>query len=397
MTSALLLSWLWVGPAEAVRFKKLPDDQVVQVLRDDPKAENRIAAAQELALRQSALGVPYLGAVCERDTDPTVCVASVTALEDIRTAESNGELQQLLEAEGLPEAERRRALAILADRDQARLKNSIPRLVSRYRHQPEGLGKDMFDQVRALNMGELSDAAMYAAADDDAKRGTRLAAMFAAESFSHPNLHDAWLVNLPRDPDRAIRLHCAEALGKPGLPGSRVAPALMNAVEHDKEGAVRAAALTSLLQYAYKGLLPVLHKQVIEERHPFSFEASLTLLMPLADSTSIRPLSKRLEDSERMKDKDLKRIVSLFIRLQDPAVISPLLALEQRHQGTSLAEDIREALAIYEDEERLAHAAASWRPGVEFQPWVPGSQEPIFSELSVDMGAGQELEGVPGA
>ena len=53
----------------------------------------------------------------------------VTALEDIRTAESNGELQQLLETEGLPESERRRARAILADRDQERLMNSIPRLV----------------------------------------------------------------------------------------------------------------------------------------------------------------------------------------------------------------------------------------------------------------------------
>lgn len=397
MTSALMLTWLGVGPADAVRFKKMPDDQVVRVLREDPKTENRIAAAQELALRQSALGVPYLGAVCERDEALTVCQAAVTALVDIRTADANTELNQILEAEGLPESERRRALATLADRDQERLKNTLPRLVARYRLQPEGLGKDVFDQVKALGLTELSEASLFAASDPDARRGTRVAAMFAAEAFEHPNLHDAWLVNLPRDPDRGIRVHCAEALGKPGLPGSRVAPVLMTAVERDKEGAVRAAALTSLLQFAHKGLLPILHKQIIEERHPFSFEASLTLLLPLADSTSIKPLSKRLEDSERMKERDLKRIVSLFIRLQDPAVISPLLALEQRHQGSSLAEDIREALAIYDDEDRLAQAAASWRPGVDFNPWVPGSKDPVFSELSVSLGAGDVLEGVPGA
>ena len=397
MTTALMLSWLAVGPAESVRFKKMSDDQVVQVLREDIKPENRVAAAEELALRQSALGVPYLGAVCERDDTLSVCVASVTALEQIRTADSNGELQQLMEKEGLDEEQRRRALRILADRDESRLANSLPRLVSRYRHQPEGLGKDVFDHVKSLDLRDLSDAAMFAAADTDARRGTRIAAMFAAEHFGHTNLHDAWLVNLRKDPDREIREHCARSLGKPGLPGSRVVPALVSAVERDKEGAVRAAGLTSLLQYAHKGLLPMLHKQIVEERHPFAFAASLTLLLPLADSTSIKPLSKRLEDSERMKMKDLQRIVQLFIRLQDPAVISPLLALEQRHQGTQLAEDIRDALAIYDDEMRLEQAAAAWRPGVEFNPWVPGSTDPTFSELSVSLGGGQVLEGVPGS
>lgn len=397
MTSVLILGCLWVPPAEAARFKKLSDDQVVQVLREDPKPETRIEAAQEIALRRAPLGVPYLGAVCERDEVVAVCEAAVTALEGFRTADAQGELQQILELEGVDETQRRRALAILVQQAPERVDNSAPRLVARYKHQPEGLGADLFDQVKDRSLGELADASLYVASDAEAHRDTRVAAMFATEALGHPRLHDAWLVNLARDPDRNVRVHCAEALGRPGLPGSRVVPALMTAAQRDKEGAVRAASLTALLQYAHKDLLPMLHESVVEEKHPFTFEAALTLLMPLADSSSIKPLSKRLEDSERMKTKDLQRIVALFVRLQDPAAISPLLALEQRHQGTALAEQIREALAAYEDEDSLAAAAAAWRPGVEFQVWVPGSQDPVFSDLSVSMGMGQVLVGVPGS
>ncbi len=396
MISALFLSWICVGPADAARLKKMSDEQVIEVLREDSKPENRIQAAEEIALRRSSIGVPYLGASCGRDPALSVCEASVTALESFRTTEARAELQKILELEPVDETQRRRALAILADQDTARLDESLPRLVSRYRHQPEGLGADLFSQVKERDLRDLADAAAFVASDPEASRGTRISAMAAAESFGHPRLHDAWLVNLTRDPDRTVRVHCAESLGNPGLPGSRVVPALMNAVEGDKEGAVRAASLTSLLQYAHKGLLPLLHKQIIEERHPYSFEASLVLLLPLADSTSIRPLSKKLLDSERMKPEHLVRIVELFVRLQDPQVVSPLLALEQRHQGTELAEHIREALALYEEPEDLAAAAAAWRPGVVFNPWIPGSADPVFAALTVNLGVGKVLEGVPG-
>jgi hypothetical protein len=397
MTSALLISWLWIGPTEAARFKKMTDDQVVKVLREDPKSDNRVDAADELALRKSSLGVAYLGAVCERDPKVEVCAAAVTALATIRSEASQIELQEILESEGLDQEQRRRALTILAEQDAKRLDNSLPRLVARYRFQPEGLGADIFRQVQERDLRELVDAAMFAASDPDAHRGTRLAAMSTTEKFGHNRLHDAWLLNLRRDPDRNVRKHCAESLGRPGLPGSRVVPALTTAVERDKEGAVRAAALKSLLQYANKGLLPMLHKVIREERHPYSFEAALTLLLPLANSSSIKPLAKRLEDSERMKHDDLSKIVSLFVRLQDPAVMSPLLALEQRHQGTPIAEEVREALALYDEEDELAKAAAAWRPGVQFQPWVPGSQDPVFSDLTVSLGPGGVLDGVPGS
>lgn len=396
ITSLLLLGSLAAPPAEAARLKKMSDDQVVVVLREDDKTETRVEAAVELGLRRSALGVPYLGAACERDPELVVCEAAVSSLEVIQSAESRAELQQLMENEEIDESQRLRAIVILADQDPDRLQQSLPRLVARYSHQPEALGASVFLQVRELELTQLDDAALFVASDADALRGTRLSAMATAEAFGHARLHEAWLVNLPRDPDRGVRQHCAEELGRPGLPGSTVVPALTLAVERDKEGAVRAAALTSLLQYAHDGLLPMLHDQIVQEKHPYAWAASLNLLLPLANSSSIKPISKRLEESERMKTADLKRIVELFVRFQDPAVVQPLLALEQRHQGSELAEQIREALALYEDEDRLAQAASMWRPRVDFTPWVPGSTDPTFPDLTVEMGPGKVLEGVPG-
>ena len=75
----------------------------------------------------------------------------------------------------------------------------------------------------------------------------RVAALSAAEALHHPRLFDAYL-SLIDDSDVAVRLRCVKGLGRSGLPGDRVIPALSDRARLDSDGDVQTPGWNRLTQ-----------------------------------------------------------------------------------------------------------------------------------------------------
>ncbi len=391
--SLILLSAALGLPATAAAKspKKMSDAELLTELASGDKEGRRAAAAEELGARHLGSAAEALGATCGGDPSPEVCKAALEALASIGTASAWEALQGVLERPGAPAEARLRALEILLERAPDRFDAAAPGLVAAYRGLDPALGTALFEAVAARGLSQLSDAAMFAALDDRADRALRLAALDAAEGFGNPRLYEGFVAFL-KDRDRDLRVRCAEGLNRPNLPGSVVVPALIAAANEDPEGSVRAAALVSLRQYAHTELLDeVLHVRIVEDHHPYAWESALELLVVLADESSLKPLYKVMDEREYLKDEVLSRLVDLVASIDKQQSIAPIMSVEQRHQGTELAEHCREVLAVLDSE------FDEWprpKPAVDFTVWVPGEPDPRIPALSVSMGPDNVLTGL---
>ncbi len=243
--------------AHAKRIDKMTDDAVRHALENDKNPERRAQAATVLGDRGVQSATVRLGARCGMDPVVAVCVAAVDALATLGSPGALDQVREVLVRDKAPPLGRRRALAVLVEKDPPRVVNELPELFARYRPMDPELLTELLVATRLLEAGQLADAMVFIASDDQLTLPPRVAALDAAEYFAPPRLHEAHMALL-KARDSKVRVRCAEGLGGPSLPATQIIPMLQEVVRKDPEGYVRTAALGALAHYAHPGLLPLL-------------------------------------------------------------------------------------------------------------------------------------------
>jgi HEAT repeat protein len=372
--------------AHAKRIDKMTDDAVRHALENDKDPERRAQAATVLGDRGVQSASVRLGARCGTDPAVAVCIAAVDALATLGSPGALDQVREVLVRDKAPPLGRRRALAVLIEKDPALALSELPDLLARYRPMDPALLTELLVATRLLEAGQLADAMVFIASDDQLPLTPRVAALDAAEYFAPPRLHEAHMALL-KARDSKVRVRCAEGLGGPSLPATQIIPILQQVVRKDPEGYVRTAALGALSQYAHPGLLPLLQERVLAERHPVGQTATLKLAVSLADESSIHSLAKLIQTNRSLTKDELLLVVRKLAHLGDPSVIPVIYAVEQRFQGSVFAENCRlaaEALNAnnMERQDLLRHI-----PGespLELREWDSEEPDPIFDPLNVE-------------
>ena len=372
--------------AHAKRIDKMTDDAVRHALENDKNPERRAQAATVLGDRGVQSATVRLGARCGMDPVVAVCVAAVDALATLGSPGALDQVREVLVRDKAPPLGRRRALAVLVEKDPPRVVNELPELFARYRPMDPELLTELLVATRLLEAGQLADAMVFIASDDQLTLPPRVAALDAAEYFAPPRLHEAHMALL-KARDSKVRVRCAEGLGGPSLPATQIIPMLQEVVRKDPEGYVRTAALGALAHYAHPGLLPLLQERVIAERHPVGQTATLKLAVALADETSVPSLAKLIESNRSLKEDELLLVVRKLSHLGDPSIIPVIYAVEQRFQGTPFAEECRLAAdALNADNmarQNLLRQVPAESP-VDLREWDPEDPDPTFDPLTVE-------------
>lgn len=387
--SALCL--LFCSPAQAKSVKKMTVAELVEVVETNKRISKRMGAIDELANRGASSATQSLANRCHQDPNPEICTRVVVALEQMDNEAANQQLLRILEQSAAPLVDRQQALRILVAKDKLGIRKAMPQLLQAYRTQPAQLGADLVRAIVTLDQKDLADLSVLIAKDTGANRPIRLAALKTAEHFKPPRLWAAWL-GLLDDPDSRVRAHCAAKLGRDGLPPSLVEPALRKVFNQDVEGNVRAAAAKSLARYAHAGLLPDLHTAVVKERHPVNWKASLDLLLPLANASSIPTLTQILKPdrARRIQISVLEVVVRKLARIGDESVIQYIYAVEQNKQGTEFARVCRAAVKSLKTEDldrEVALSALKKDPEITLYSWDKSQPDPVFAPLSVALSA----------
>ena len=372
--------------AHAKRIDKMTDDAVRHALENDKDPERRAQAATVLGDRGVQSATVRLGARCGMDPAVAVCVAAVDALATLGSPGALDQVRDVLTRDKAPPLGRRRALAVLIEKDPAQVVNELPALLARYRPMDPELLTDLLVATRLLEAGQLADAMVFIASDEQLRLTPRVAALDAAEYFAPPRLHEAHMALL-KARDSKVRVRCAEHLGGPSLPATQIIPLLQEVVRKDPEGYVRTAALGALAHYAHPGLLPLLQERVITERHPVGQTATLKLAVALADETSVRSLAKLIETNRTLKEDELLLVVRKLAHLGDPSVIPAIYAVEQRFQGSVFAENCRlaaEALNANNLERQSLLRRVPADSPVDLREWDPEEPDPTFDSLTVE-------------
>ncbi len=374
------------GAAHAKRIDKMTDNAVRHALENDKDPERRAQAATVLGDRGVQSATVRLGARCGMDPVVAVCVAAVDALATLGSPGALDQVREVLVRDKAPPLGRRRALAVLVEKDPPRVVNELPELFARYRPMDPELLTELLVATRLLEAGQLADAMVFIASDDQLTLPPRVAALDAAEYFAPPRLHEAHMALL-KARDSKVRVRCAEGLGGPSLPATQIIPMLQEVVRKDPEGYVRTAALGALAHYAHPGLLPLLQERVIAERHPVGQTATLKLAVALADETSVPSLAKLIESNRSLKEDELLLVVRKLSHLGDPSIIPVIYAVEQRFQGTPFAEECRLAAdALNADNmarQNLLRQVPAESP-VDLREWDPEDPDPTFDPLTVE-------------
>jgi HEAT repeat protein len=302
---------------------------------------------------------------------------------------ANAQLLAILRQAAAPLVDRQSALAQLVATDKVRIRQAMPSLLRTYRAHPPPLGVALVSALVSLNQKELADLTVLITKDRDANRPIRLAALKAAEHFKPPRLWAAWVAML-NDPDSLVRAHCVTELGRSQMPSTLVERALRKVLTEDVEGNVRAAAAKSLAFYAHPGLLPDLHTAIVEERHPVAWRASLNLLLPLADASSVSSLIQMLERdrARRTKPEVLEVIVRKLAFIGNPSIIQYIYAIEQNQQGSPFARVCRSAVESLEAEDiarEIALSRLKKDPEIPLQMWNMEIPDPTFAPLNVEL------------
>jgi hypothetical protein len=376
--------------ADAKSPKKMSDAELLDELKGGEKASLRANAAEELGARRLQSAAGDLGMVCGDDPEVEVCDAAMDALLQLNSSDAWDAVQGIFERPSASAASRRRALSVLLDKSPALFDDSAPRVMAVYRGLDPALASDLFVAIKDRNLTGLSDAVMFAALDSKYNREARLVALATAESFDHPRLYEAYVAFLG-DHDREVRVHACEGLNEPGLPGSVVVPALLEHGQNDPEGSVRSACMDALRNYTHTDMLSLIHDRIVHDSHPYAWDSALALLVILADESSLKPMYEVLDKKTSLKADKLTLLVDLIASMKAESSLGPLRALEQRHQGSALAEHIREVLPLIEDDYSTIDRP---KPTVDFEVWVPGEEDPRVPALTVSMGSNDTLTGI---
>ena len=390
---------LFPGTARGKALKRMDTAELLEVIESHERIPKRIEAIGILATRGEESVIPQLGARCGADPAWTVCEAALEALRSFDSEQARGEILSVLLAEESPTAQRLQALTFLREDDPAIAAEGIEALIPLYASQDALLVQEVLVAAKAQALASQADFVLFICLDQEADRSVRLAALDAVEAFGHPRLHEAHMALL-FDADPQVRIRCALALQAAGLPGSAVVPLLRRLLESDPEGYVREAAAKSLAFWAHPELLPLLHERVLSDRHPLAWESSFHLLVALADDSSVDTLATLIETNERLRAPQGDAVVRLLAWLGDASAISAIYDLEQRHQGSTLAQVCVKAVEALEGENYDREQALARLPRGELLPtrsWTTETEDPTYPPLGVrrEAGSGRLLREAP--
>ena len=375
-------------PASAKSLKKMDTQELLEVVKEHSRVSKRLDAIDELVRRGSTEAGAELANRCQQDPNPDICAKVVAGLTEMNHPDARAQLLVILRQIGAPEAQRRAALEELLLSDKDRLRAAMPEILSDYRSLPPEVGAEVIRSLIPLEQKELEDLAVVITKDADAARAHRISALSVVEHFEPPRQWESW-IGMLTDPDSRVRAHSATMLGREGLPASVVHDVLLRVYKNDVEGNVRAAAAKSLAFYANESLLPALHKTLEEERHPVAWAATLSLLLPLADASSVPALVSMLERdrARRIKPEVLTTIVRKLAFIGDSSIVPNVYAIEQNHQGSDFAEVCRratEALKAEDVERELALQKVQREEETALVLWDPDSDDARFPELKFE-------------
>ena len=371
--------------ASAKSLKKMDTQELLEVVKEHSRVSKRLDAIDELTRRGTTEAAPELAGRCQQDPNPDICARIVSGLAQMNHPDARAQLLVVLRQIGAPEEQRNQALSELLVSDKDRLRAAMPSILSDYRSLPPSVGENVIRALIPLEQGELQDLAIVITKDRDATREHKIGALAVVEHFSPARQWEAW-IGMLNDPDSRVRAHSAKMLGREGLPASVVHEVLLRVYKSDVEGNVRAAAADSLAFYANESLLPALHEALESERHPVAWDATLRLLLPLADASSVPALVSMLDRdrARRIKPEVLSVIVRKLAFVGDASIVPNVYAIEQNHQGTDFAEVCRRATAALqaEDVEReLALKRVQRDTEIDLVLWDPDEPDASFPEL----------------
>jgi HEAT repeat protein len=348
MRTILLLALALALPtsASATKLSKLSDADLARLVADRSAAEDdRVEAAELLAEHRAVSQVATMAEACDPADIVNVCEHVLAAFEDLEAPEAMAQVEAALIMPDLDDALRHKALKILRKLDPYRLDARVPQVIGEYRTLGSGFAVDLVAVLPERKLIDYQDITILIATDAGAARRVRIAALDAAEAFDHPALYDAWM-GLLGDEDKNIRARCATNLGRSGLPSSLIRPTLVEVVRSDEAGKVRAAALKSLRFHADASLLPLLHDEVSNEKHPVAWGHAMELLEPLADASSVPTLCQLLGRQENLLEDGVVRIVHTLVRIGDPSAATCLGALERATASATVRAEARVAIDL---------------------------------------------------
>ncbi|MFH1469202.1 MAG: HEAT repeat domain-containing protein [Pseudomonadota bacterium] len=385
--AALLFLLALPSTALAGKLSKLSDPDLAKVVADRAADEDDRVEAAELLAEHRALGqAAAMVAACTPEDIPNVCEHVLASLEDMKDEPAMAAVDQILMVPGLHDGLRDKALTILRKQDPERADPRVPVLLADYRKLDPGFAVALIEYLPQRHLTAWQDITILIATDQGAKRRLRVAALEAAEAFDHPALYDAW-IGMLTDEDKKIRAKCAKELGRSGLPASLVRPALMNVVQTDEAGNVRAAALGSLRFYASPELLPLLHDEVLNEKNPIAWGQAMELLEPLADASSVSTLCQLLGMQANLIDEGVVRIIHTLVRIGEPTAVPCLEALERSTQSEPVRAEARAAIMLLGGPTQARFDAMNAWNVIEIHVLDPVAPEPAPVHLGVTLDA----------
>ncbi len=346
LLAAIALSLCLPSAASAAKLKKMSDPELAALVADTGADEDdRVEAAELLADHRAVAQAGTMAQACSPTDIVNVCEHVLAALEDLEAEEAMVEVERILLIADLDDSMRHKALKILRKLEPYRLDVRVPQVIGEYRTLGAGFAVDLIEVLPERKLTDWQDITILIATDAGAKRRVRVAALEAAEAFEHPALYSAWM-GLLDDEDKGIRARCATNLGRSGLPSSLVRPTLVDVVKTDDAGKVRAAALKSLRFHADPSLLPLLHDEVLNEKHPIAWGHAMELLEPLADASSVSTLCQLLGRQENLIEEGVIRIVHTLVRIGDPAAVPCLESLERATASGAVRAEARAAIDL---------------------------------------------------
>ncbi len=363
---------------------KMTDEELVTALLSDKSQSNREKAADEIGKRQLESAIPSLLEACRPVEHEFVCDHALRALEQIRVPASREAMAAVLLDERLKEWKRKTAMRVLGRADESYLAAVAPRALTRYRSMDGDFGAPLVESLVKGGNTAVMDLTIVIATDVAAHRRTRVAALDAAEAFKHPRLFEAYVALLD-DTDKAIRLRCAQELGRSGMPGNVVVAPLMKVAQFDEVGEVRVAAFKSLKHYASPQLLPLLHHAVINERNVIAWAHALQLFQALADASSLTVLDSLVRNPNIIDDEQI-RLIGAAVRIGDPMMISALqVRIDDPEEVETVKAAARNAIALLggSPADRLSFVQTLVVPDVVM--WVPTVEVAPLPALSIQV------------
>lgn len=332
LVCAALGALLLPGSATAAKLSKLSCDELVDIMVGADDDDDRADAAEVLGEKGCTGAIEALATTCVTDPDAEVCNTAVAALAEIGTPEALDKLVGILEDGSIVDGSRKKALNKLLDAEPTLADAAIPGVLGTYRKLDPPFTNRLIEALVKRDLRDAGDLTILIASDRTLKTKVRKKALEAADTLDHPLIHEAYL-SLLDDSDKKLRIEACKGLGRTGLPSGTVAPALEQVVRSDEKGDVRAQALKSLKFHAHKGLLPLIHTEVMTEMHPIAWGHAVGLLIALADSSSVDTIHQVLLRDDNLPDEGVISLIHLLVRIGDPSSIHALRSLEARATG----------------------------------------------------------------